>query len=116
VPKARRVVRHPAEPKRGLLETRQGGQNGRCGPSFGGASCSAGYCCSGAGYCGTTNDHCAAPDCLIDFGPGCDANKTPAGASTRNDPRPQKGNIPYGGGGVYTCRTPGTVAITYDDG
>lgn len=53
---------------------------------------------------------------MIDFGPGCDANKTPAGASTRNDPRPQKGNVAYGGGGVYTCQTPGTVAITYDDG
>jgi hypothetical protein len=38
---ARRVLRHP------MLETRQGGQNGRCGPNFGGASCAAGYCCSG---------------------------------------------------------------------
>jgi hypothetical protein len=47
-PTAARVLRHAAEPKRGLLETRQGGQNGRCGPSFGGASCAAGYCCSGA--------------------------------------------------------------------
>jgi hypothetical protein len=50
-PTAARVLRHAADPKRGLLETRQGGQNGRCGPSFGGASCSAGFCCSGAvGY------------------------------------------------------------------
>lgn len=110
-----RVIRHPTEPKGGL-ETRQGGQNGRCGPNFGGASCAAGYCCSGAGYCGTTKDHCAAPDCLLDYGPGCDANTTPSGASTRNDPRPQKGNVAYGGEGVYTCQTPGTVAITYDDG
>lgn len=47
-PGAPRVLRHAQEPKRGLLETRQGGQNGRCGPSFGGASCSAGFCCSGA--------------------------------------------------------------------
>jgi hypothetical protein len=44
---ARRVLRHPTEEKRGMLETRQGGQNGRCGPNFGGASCAAGYCCSG---------------------------------------------------------------------
>jgi peptidoglycan/xylan/chitin deacetylase (PgdA/CDA1 family) len=68
------------------------------------------------GYCGTSKDHCQAPDCLIDFGPACDANKTPGGASTRNDPRPQKGNVAYGGGGVYACKKAGTVAITYDDG
>lgn len=48
LPTAPRVLRHPAESKRDLLETRQGGQNGRCGPNFGGASCAAGYCCSGA--------------------------------------------------------------------
>lgn len=113
---SRRVLRHSVEAKSEPLEARQGGQNGRCGPSFGQASCAAGYCCSGAGYCGTTKDHCAAPDCLIDYGPACDANKTPAGASTRNDPRPQKGNIAYGGGGIYECTVPGTVAITYDDG
>lgn len=113
---AARVLRYATEPKRGLLETRQGGQDGRCGPSFGGASCAAGFCCSGAGYCGTTKDHCSAPDCLIDFGPACDANKTPAGASTRNDPRSQKGSVSYGGAGVYSCEKPGTVAITYDDG
>lgn len=43
----RRVLRHPAEEKGNMLETRQGGQNGRCGPNFGGASCAVGYCCSG---------------------------------------------------------------------
>jgi hypothetical protein len=47
-PSAPRVLRHAAEPKRDMLETRQGGQNGRCGPSFGGASCAAGFCCSGS--------------------------------------------------------------------
>jgi hypothetical protein len=47
-PSAHRVLRHAAEPKRDMLETRQGGQNGRCGPSFGGASCAAGFCCSGS--------------------------------------------------------------------
>jgi hypothetical protein len=47
-PVAPRVLRHPTEAKRDMLETRQGGQNGRCGPSFGGASCAAGFCCSGA--------------------------------------------------------------------
>jgi peptidoglycan/xylan/chitin deacetylase (PgdA/CDA1 family) len=39
-----------------------------------------------------------------------------SGPSTRNDPRPQKGSIPYGGAGIRTCKEPGTVAITFDDG
>jgi len=65
VPTTARVLRYATEPKRDLLETRQGGQDGRCGPSFGGASCDAGFCCSGAGYCGTTKDHCSAPNCLV---------------------------------------------------
>jgi len=115
-PVTARTLRHPVQARGGLLETRQGGQNGRCGPSFGNAKCASGYCCSGSGYCGTTKDHCQAPDCLIDFGPACDANKTPGGASTRNDARPQKGNVPYGGEGIYACQKAGTVAITYDDG
>lgn len=38
-----------ALPEQGpALNARQGGQNGRCGASFGGASCAAGYCCSSA--------------------------------------------------------------------
>jgi hypothetical protein len=52
----------------------------------------------------------------MDFGPACDANQSPSGASTRNDPRPQKGDVEYGGEGIYECLKPGTVAITYDDG
>jgi hypothetical protein len=47
-PTVPRILRHPAELKRDMLETRQGGQNGRCGPSFGSASCASGFCCSGA--------------------------------------------------------------------
>jgi hypothetical protein len=31
-----------------LLNKRQGGVDGQCGPAAGGASCDAGYCCSGA--------------------------------------------------------------------
>ncbi|KAF2019070.1 carbohydrate esterase family 4 protein [Aaosphaeria arxii CBS 175.79] len=105
------------DPEQGpTLNARQGGQNGRCGPSFGGASCAAGYCCSGAGWCGQGNDYCEAPDCLFPYGPGCDANKTPSGTSTRNVARPQLGDIEYGGEGIYACEVPGTVAITYDDG
>ncbi|KAH7095484.1 hypothetical protein FB567DRAFT_460408 [Paraphoma chrysanthemicola] len=107
-------VGHQTSPR---LQARQGGDaNNMCGPQGGGASCAAGYCCSGAGYCGISKDHCAAPDCQIDFGPGCDANKTPIGATTKNDARPQLGAIPYGGLGIRECLKPKTVAITYDDG
>ncbi|KAL1791788.1 hypothetical protein ACET3X_009539 [Alternaria dauci] len=90
--------------------------DGRCGPEGNNQICADNECCSSAGYCGTTQEHCQAPDCLFNFGPACDANKTPAGTSTRNDARPQLGSIPYGGGGIYVCNNPGTVAITYDDG
>jgi peptidoglycan/xylan/chitin deacetylase (PgdA/CDA1 family) len=68
------------------------------------------------GWCGATVEYCAAPDCLIDFGSGCDANKIPNGDSTRDIPRPQLGDIEYGGEGIYPCVEPGTIAITYDDG
>jgi len=40
----------------------------------------------------------------------------PNGASTRNVPRPQLGDVAYGDEGIYDCVEPGTVAITYDDG
>ncbi|XP_014552336.1 carbohydrate esterase family 4 protein [Bipolaris victoriae FI3] len=96
------------------LDTRQ--EVERCGPANGNQKCAGNDCCSAAGYCGTTKDHCKAPDCLFNYGPGCDANKTPSGASTRNVPRPKLGSIPYGGAGIYACKNPGTVAITYDDG
>lgn len=46
-PPVAQAVRSAAESQEARsLEARQGGQNGRCGPSFGGASCAAGYCCS----------------------------------------------------------------------
>ncbi|KAH3965203.1 hypothetical protein HBI56_196630 [Parastagonospora nodorum] len=99
------------------LQARQGGDvEGRCGPEVGGISCEDGFCCSTAGYCGVGKEYCAAPDCLIDFGPGCDANKTPYGASTAKDARPQLGDIEYGGVGIRECLNPKQVAITYDDG
>ncbi|KAA8624437.1 Chitin binding protein [Pyrenophora tritici-repentis] len=105
--------RHAAEPAR-HFGPRQA--ETRCGPSNGNKKCAQNECCSVDGYCGTTTEHCQAPDCLLDFGPACDANKIPAGASTRNDPRPKLGSIPYGGEGIYVCNDPGKVAITYDDG
>ncbi|KAL1607853.1 hypothetical protein SLS60_002791 [Paraconiothyrium brasiliense] len=68
------------------------------------------------GWCGNTPEYCNAPDCLINYGPGCDANKVPNGDDTRTIARPQLGNVDYGNGGLYSCTEPGTVAITYDDG
>jgi hypothetical protein len=72
-----------------------------CGPGVG--SCAAGLCCSAAGHCGTGPDYCAAPDCLINYGPACDANATPPGASTSSVPRTKLGSVLYGGAGVYDC-------------
>jgi peptidoglycan/xylan/chitin deacetylase (PgdA/CDA1 family) len=57
-----------------------------------------------------------APDSLFDYGPGADANKLPAGGSTRNIARPKNGDVPYGGEGIYSCVNPGQLAMTYDDG
>ncbi|KAI0172023.1 glycoside hydrolase/deacetylase [Hypoxylon sp. FL1284] len=90
--------------------------DGRCGPDFGDTVCSATECCSGAGYCGTTTDHCRAPDCLFDYGPACDANKTPAGANTSTLDRTPLGNVAVGGDGIYSCENAGDVALTFDDG
>lgn len=115
-PRAARAAAAGVQGPHHLLARQGGDASNRCGPDFGDAVCAEGYCCSGAGYCGNTKEHCNAPDCLFNFGPGCDANKTPAGASTRNDARPQKGNVEYGGAGIYACSKAGTVAITYDDG
>lgn len=107
----RHAAVHVEAPK---LHIRQ--EEGRCGPQGNNAVCGAGECCSAEGYCGVSQAHCQAPDCQINFGPGCDALKTPNGATTRNDPRPQLGNIEYGGIGIRSCVKKNTVALTYDDG
>lgn len=98
------------------LKGRQGGADGRCGPSVGCATCAEGYCCSPAGYCGQGKDYCQAPDSLFEYGPAADANIVPPGGSTRDTPRPKVGNVLYGGDGIYACSNPGQIAITYDDG
>lgn len=67
-------------------------------------------------YCGQTADYCNSPDCQINYGPACDGNQKPSGTDTSNDARPLKGDIPYGGVGIYSCVNVGDVAITYDDG
>ncbi|KHJ34002.1 putative glycoside hydrolase deacetylase [Erysiphe necator] len=94
-----------------VIEKRQT-SNGRCGPGLG--SCT--NCCSAEGYCGTGPEYCISPDCQYQYGPLCDANVKPKGASTENIPRPLVGPIPYGGAGIFDCVTPGTVAFTFDDG
>ncbi|TAQ88303.1 hypothetical protein B7494_g3391 [Chlorociboria aeruginascens] len=62
-------------------------------------------------WCGVGSDYCASPDCQFLYGPACDANTIPAGDSTASIPRPQWGDVPYGGAGIYDY-----VAFTFDDG
>ncbi|KAF1944874.1 glycoside hydrolase/deacetylase [Clathrospora elynae] len=108
---------HVTRPRQGpQLNARQGGVDGRCGPDHGCASCAESYCCSPSGWCGQGADYCAAPDCLFNYGPACDANKLPTGGSTRNVVRTKLGDQPYGGAGIYSCEKAGTIALTYDDG
>jgi len=86
----------------------------QCGAGVG--NCPAGQCCSGAGYCGTEDDYCYSPGCDYEHGSGCPENATPGGTNTSSIARTKVGNVEYGGAGIYGCTTPGTVAITYDDG
>ncbi|KAF6822675.1 chitin deacetylase [Colletotrichum plurivorum] len=90
--------------------------NGQCGPANGNAVCAVNECCSAAGFCGSGPDYCRAPDCQFQFGPACDANKTPPGLNTSSIARNQLGQVAYGGPGVYSCVNPGDVALTFDDG
>jgi len=92
----------------------------RCGPNAGAVSCPEGVCCSSSvsaslniqdkrlrtyqGWCGKEKAHCAAPDCLIDFGPGCDANRSPGGPSTADIPRSKNSALMYGGSGIFKCK------------
>ncbi|CAK7205554.1 hypothetical protein SEUCBS139899_008331 [Sporothrix eucalyptigena] len=97
------------------LRRRQvGGKDGKCGPGVG--SCAKGYCCSPEGWCGLTPDYCSAPDCLINYGSGCDANQKPEGVDTSGVARPHVGSVLYGGLGIYDCVKKGDIAITFDDG
>jgi hypothetical protein len=58
-------------------------------------------------YCGTGTTYCAAPDCQFLYGPLCDANRVPSGASTASIARPLLGSVPYGGTPIYDCVVPG---------
>jgi len=96
----------------GKLKARQ--DDRQCGAGIG--ACAAGQCCSQSGYCGTSDDYCYSPGCNYQFGPACPENITPSGTNTSSIPRTKVGSVQYGGDGIYNCVTPGTVAITYDDG
>lgn len=43
-------------------------------------------------------------------------NKKPAGADTSGVARPKLGSVLYGGAGIYDCKKPGDIALTFDDG
>lgn len=85
-----------------------------CGEGIG--SCPAGKCCSRVGYCGTTDAYCYSPGCKYQYGPACPENHPPVGSNTSSLARDKVGSIAYGGNGIFRCVTPGTVALTYDDG
>jgi peptidoglycan/xylan/chitin deacetylase (PgdA/CDA1 family) len=75
--------------------------NGNCGAkSIGGAvKCQNGFCCSEFGFCGSTTEHCG-KGCQSAFG-RCGEAAPPAASNKRI---------------ITNCKTPGTVAITFDDG
>nr|CAG8613950.1 13146_t:CDS:2 [Entrophospora candida] len=75
--------------------------NGNCGAkSIGGAvKCLNGFCCSEFGFCGSTTGHCG-KGCQSAFG-RCGEAAQPAASNNRI---------------ITTCKTPGTVALTFDDG
>lgn len=106
------AAKHQAHGEIQGMERRQ--DDKRCGAQYG--SCAAGECCSGSGWCGTTADYCYSPGCDWKYGPGCNENKTPKGLNTSTIARPKNGNVPYGGGGIYSCNKAGTIALTFDDG
>ncbi|KAK7918269.1 peptidoglycan-N-acetylglucosamine deacetylase [Apiospora marii] len=90
-----------SQPQEAKLQGRQN-KSGRCG--------------AGRGWCGSDADYCSAPDCQLNYGPGCDGNKKPSGADTSGIARPKLGRVQYGGVGVYDCVTKGDIALTFDDG
>ncbi|KAK9790389.1 putative Chitin deacetylase [Seiridium cardinale] len=81
--------------------------SGECGPDQG--TCA-------AGWCGTGIDYCEAPDCQLDYGPGCDGNQKPSGVDTSSIVRTKLGEVEYGGVGIYDCVNEGDIAMTFDDG
>ncbi|KAK4446316.1 hypothetical protein QBC34DRAFT_151174 [Podospora aff. communis PSN243] len=94
---------------------KRAGEGAACGASAGNSVCDHGLCCSESGICGTGGAFCSAPACQLSYGPGCDGNQVPAGATTANVPRPRFGHVPYGVD-ISHCSVRGKVALTFDDG
>ncbi|TVY68823.1 hypothetical protein LSUE1_G007624, partial [Lachnellula suecica] len=88
--------------------------NGQCGSNLG--TCASNECCSLAGFCGVTEDYCNSPDCQVNYGPACDANKIPSGTNTSSTPRDELGSVLYGSARVYDCSQTRDMALTFDDG
>lgn len=101
-----------------------------CGPGVG--SCAANECCSSGGYvavklwklllltiftsvCGTGTGFCAGPDCQFSYGPACDANTIPIGASTAGIARTKVGSVSYGTR-INSCVQDNVFSLTFDDG
>lgn len=66
--------------------------------------------------CGSNSSYCLSPGCNYKYGPGCPENHHPDGKDTSSIPRAKIGSIAYGGTGIYKCKNPGNIALTYDDG
>ncbi|RGP80215.1 chitin deacetylase 1 [Fusarium longipes] len=85
-----------------------------CGKDAG--SCPKRQCCSASGQCGSTSAYCTSPECQMSYSNGnCDGSKKPKGETTANIPRSTSGKAPYNKY-IIDCATPGTVALTFDDG
>ncbi|CAJ0753334.1 18639_t:CDS:1, partial [Entrophospora sp. SA101] len=65
----------------------------------GAVKCLNGFCCSEFGFCGSTAEHCG-KGCQSAFG-RCGEAAPPAAPNKRI---------------ITNCKTPGTVALTFDDG
>lgn len=67
------------------------------------------------GVCGIGGQYCTSPGCQLAYGPACHGNIWPRGHDTSDVLRPKFGQVPYGVD-ITSCTTPGTMALTFDDG
>lgn len=74
------------------------------------------YSCSPVGFCGRGYQHCASPNCQIDYSNGCDASIKLLGEPTLNVSRPLIGNVSYEAEGTTHCKKHGAIALTFDGG
>lgn len=65
--------------------------------------------------CGSGVNFCSGPDCQFLYGPACDANTVPNGASTSGIARTQFGSVSYGTR-INSCANSNVIALTFDDG